>query len=176
MVLVLQPLDERDADFVFSLAKIYFDFFNYVWGSSAALIFEQLRKEERLLRRIFGELKSGPIQALFLNGFNLRFLLPSATSTLLARRADGSMGVLLTHLRDASSLVEAEVVARNYLPEGGQMHDVDMELAGPVLQMIIENKTITDFRTGLVVPAEPSPEEFRALMLSALPLPPEISL
>jgi hypothetical protein len=42
--------------------------------------------------------------------------------------------------------------------------------------MITEAKVITDFRTGLVISAEPSPEEFRALLLSALPLPAELTL
>jgi len=46
----------------------------------------------------------------------------------------------------------------------------------PVLHLIAENQTITDFRTGLVIPAESSPEEFRAFLLSALPLPPEVVL
>jgi ATP-dependent Clp protease ATP-binding subunit ClpC len=176
VVLVMEPLDERDTDFVFGLAQCYADFFNYVWGSSATFLFEQLGQPERAVRRIFGESRPSPIQALFLNGFNLRYVVSPGTSTLLVRRADGSIGVLLMHLHDASSQVEAEAVARNYLPEGGRVPNAEVEIDGPVLHMITENKTITDFRTGLVISAQPSQEEFRALVLSALPLPAEVGL
>ena len=176
MVLVIKPVDERDMDFVFGLAQLYFDFFNYVWGGSAVFIFAQMKKEERLLRKIFGEPQPGPIQALFLNGFNLRRLVSSGTKTLLARRANGSLGILMMHLHDAASLAEAEVVARNYLPAADAASPSELEIGAEVFQMITENKTITDFRTGLVIPANPSPEEFRALMLSALPLAPEVVL
>jgi hypothetical protein len=34
---------------------------------------------------------------------------------------------------------------------------------------------LMDFRTGVVVPARPSVEELRALLLSALPLPAEVA-
>jgi hypothetical protein len=155
---------------------LYFDFFNYVWGCSASFVFEQLKKEERLLRKIFGESRSVPVQALFVNGLNLRSILQSGVSTLLLRRSDGSMGVLMMHLRDAASIAEAEVVASNFLPKAGQTQNAEVQIEETVSQMIIEAKTIADFRSGLVIPAEPSPEEFRAFLLSTLPLPEEVRL
>jgi len=176
VVLVIQPLEERDADLVYGLAQSYSDLFNDVWGCSAVFVFEQFNRQDRTSPRVFGELRPGPVQALFVNGLNLRFLGPPGTTTILARRADGSMGILTTHLLDASTRAEAEAITRNYLPAMGRDQNAEAQIAGPVLHLITENKTITDFRTGLVIPAEPSPDEFRALLLSALPLPPEVVL
>jgi ATP-dependent Clp protease ATP-binding subunit ClpA len=176
-VLVFQPMDEQDLEFAFGLAQLYFDFLNNIWGSSAAFVFKQfarLAKEELLLRKIFGEpVPKEQAQALFLNGFNLRFLIPSGTNTVLARRRDGNLGILMTHLHEATSETEAENVARNYLPENYQARPAPVEIAESVLHMMTK-KTITDYRNGLVIPGEPQPEEFRTMMLSALPLPPEI--
>lgn len=174
-VLIIQPVDEQDMNFVCRLAQLYSDFFNHVWGSSAVFLFEQSSSEERLLKQIFGEATPGPIQALFLNGFNLRHLAPPGANTLLARRVDGSMGVLTTRLRAVASRAEAQTAAQNHLLANAHEPDTGTEAAGPVLHIINENKTITDFRTGLAIPASPSPEEFRSLVLSALPLPPEVS-
>lgn len=170
-------MDEQDLEFAFGLAQLYFDFLNNIWGSSAVFVFKQfarLAKEELLLRKIFGEpVPKEQAQALFLNGFNLRCLIPSGTNTVLARRRDGNLGILMTHLHEAASEAEAEAVARNYLPENYQAPPAGVEIAESVLHMLTK-KTITDYRNGLVIPGEPQPAEFRALMLSALPLPPEI--
>jgi hypothetical protein len=170
-------VDERDLEFAFGLGQLYFEFLNNIWGSSAAFVFKQfakLAKEELLLRNIFGE--SAPkAQALFLNGFNLRFLIPPGANTVLVRRRDGNLGILMTHMHEVTSEAEAEKVARKYLPENREARPVVVEIAESVLHMMTP-KTITDYRNGLIIPGEPQPEEFRALMLSALPLPPEIVL
>jgi hypothetical protein len=86
------------------------------------------------------------------------------------------MGVLLMHLREAASAVEAEAVVRTFLPRADLNQHAEVPVGGAVLQMITEAKTITDFRTGLVIPAQPSPEEFRAFLLSSLPLPEGVRL
>jgi hypothetical protein len=175
-VLVFQPLDERDVKFAFGLAQLYFDFFNYVWGCSAAFVFEQVPGDGWLSKRIVAEPQPDPIQGLFLNGFNIRSILPCGAHPLLLRRADGSMGVLLMHLREAASATEAQAVARTFLPRADLNQPAEVPVEGAVLQMITETKTITDFRTGLVIPAQPSPEEFRAFLLSSLALPKEVRL
>lgn len=175
-VLVFQPLEERDSDFAYSLAQLYFDFFNYLWGGSAAFVFEQLKKEELLLRKIFGERDPAPapMQGLFVTGINIRSIVPAGGNTVLLRRADGSMGVLLMHLREAACAAEAKTVVRTFLPRGDLNQHAEIQAEGAVLQMITERKDITDFRTALVIPVEPSPEQFRALLLSTLPLPVEV--
>ena len=52
---------------------------------------------------------------------------------------------------------------------------LEPESFGPVIQHLIEKKTLTDFRSGIIVPAQPSVDEFRAMLLSALPLPVEVA-
>jgi hypothetical protein len=174
-LLVIQPLEERDLEFAFGLAQLYFAFLNDIWGSSAAFVFKQfagLTQEELRLKTLSGE-PPPKAQALFLNGYNLRGLVPPGANTVLARRRDGNLGILMTHLHEAASQAEAENVARNYWPEKPAAGPAAFEIAESVLQMMTKN-SILDYRNGLVIPAEPQPEEFRALMLSALPLPPEI--
>ena len=169
-VLIFQPMDKQDDDFAFDLAQLYFDFFNHVWGGSAAFVFKQHTKEERLLRNIFGE-SPPPIQGLFLTGFNLRSLLPAQMSTVLARRKDGSLAVVNLKMRDATSPADAKAVTENRLDAGVS----SLDGAGSVTHLLTA-KTLTDFRTGLVIPVQPERDSFRAMVLSALPLPPEIAL
>ena len=72
--------------------------------------------------------------------------------------------------------VETEVQAKARTKELADSIDaLEPASFGPVIQQLILNKTLTDFRTGVVVPAEPTVEESRALLLSALPLPPEVA-
>jgi hypothetical protein len=170
-LLLVQPMGEQEMDLASKLAQLYFDFFNNIWGTSASLILEEFY-EECLLRTIFG--KAGPAfhgLPMFVNGFNLRFQLPPQASVLLARRTDGSLGLVSTRLLAAASVAEAESVARKHLSAGNGV----AKPAGDVL-FLMTSKTITDFRTGLIIPDKPGKEEFRALMLSALPLPPEVTI
>lgn len=172
MALTIQPLEERDQDMVVRLAQCYHDFFANVWGVSASFLFKPLPNEELRRMKIFGERSPDSIQGLFLNGFNLRSL--ETGHLLLLRRADGLPGLLTVRLHDAPCKAEAEQAARGSHPLAGPTTEIDS--LGPVERMIIEKLTMTDFRTGLVIPAAPSPEEFRTLLLSALPLPPEVIL
>ena len=78
---------------------------------------------------------------------------------------------LLPTLEPATTETEARRRAKQLVDS---IDALEPESFGPVVQQVIENKSLTDFRTGMVVPAQPSVEEFRALLLSALPLPPEV--
>jgi hypothetical protein len=81
----------------------------------------------------------------------------------------------MMHTRIVASKTEAEQFARYCL--SAEEADGNMTMnSGGVIQVVQGGKTITDFRTGVVVPAEPSSEEFRALMLSGLDLPREVEL
>lgn len=169
-VLLLQPMDDRDMNFVYALAQLYFDFFNNIWGSSGSFVFKQFTPEETLLRTIFRESIPPAIQGVFLNGFNLRYLVPAQVTAALTRRTDGALGVVTARLLEAASAAEAEAVVRNHVSASDTI-----ETAGASVLHLITSKTITDFRTGLIIPAKPERDEFRALMLSALPLPPEVA-
>ncbi len=176
VALVFQPLEERDAMFAFALAQMHFDFFNDIWGGSAKFLLEAITADDRFLQKLFKETNSKPTMALFLSGLNLRLLLPVASSPVLLRRSDGALGVALSHLHDADSFAAARAIAETYWPAKEEARLANQSIRGNVLQMLSQDRTLTDFRTGLVIPAKPSQEEFRALMLSALPLPPELAV
>src|SRR6266545_564239 len=177
-MMVFRGLNNADTEYVLELARRWHDFFGHLWGGSATFLFPNPGREELLLKPVFGEARSTPFQALFLKGPNLRKFLPVAGRTVLVRRADGSLGVLLLEVRDVESPAEAETLARSFAPpaaasQASAVHS-ETENVGAVVQMLEVNERLTDFRSGFVIPAEPSPEEFRALVLSALPLPQEV--
>jgi len=180
--LAARPVDDRpallvfrtclleDSAVMFRLARCYADCLGRIWGSSSADIFEHQAGEDLLLGRILGEL-AGRTQAVYLKGINLRRFLPDRTNTILTRRADGGTGIVLMTLETVASEAEAKSRAQQM---AGSIDTLEPDSFGPVIQTVAEHKTLTDFRTGLVVPGQPSPEEFRALLLSALPLPSEV--
>jgi ATP-dependent Clp protease ATP-binding subunit ClpC len=174
-LLVFRACLPEDATAMFRLAESYGECLGYVWGASAAVLFESFIPEELLLKRIFGEPHGeslGRTQAIYLRGINVRRLVPSQTNTILTRRADGGTGIVLLTLEAATTEAAARVRAKQ-LAEAIDV--LESESFGPVIQRVVENKTLTDFRSGVVVPARPSGEEFRALLLSAVPLPPEVA-
>ena len=131
---------------------------------------QQVAKEEKLLREIFGE-PSNRIQALFLKGVDARRFVPHPSNIILTRRANGVTGIILMSVETAPT--EAEARARTKAL-ADSIDTLEPDSFGPVIQQLVEHKTLTDFRTGVVVPAEPSVEEFRAQLLSTLPLPREV--
>jgi ATP-dependent Clp protease ATP-binding subunit ClpC len=151
------------------LARNYSECLNQIWGTTATQISVDIATndtlEEQLLRRI-----NNRLHTFHLKGLNLRRLLPTGPQCVLIRR-DNSVGILLVSIDPVASEDEARERTKKLLKTKDAPEPDEY---GPVFQIITENKTLTDFRTGLVVPARPSTEEFRALLLSALPLPPEV--
>jgi ATP-dependent Clp protease ATP-binding subunit ClpC len=174
-LLVFRACLPEDAAAMFRLAASYGECLGYIWGASAAVLFEAFTPEELLLKQIFGAAKGeslGRTQAIYLRGINVRRLVPSQTNTIPTRRADGGTGLVLLTLEAATTEAAARVRAKQ-LAEAIDV--LAPESFGPVIQRVVENKTLTDFRSGVVVPARTSAAEFRALLLSALPLPPEVA-
>jgi hypothetical protein len=160
------------------LAQWYSNCLSSIWGTSTTGLIDKpgkderlLRKEELLLRKIFGE-TVGRTQAIFVKGINVRRFVPAGNSTMLIRTSDGRTGFVLVTLESATT----EAAARSRAKQLADSIDaLEADSFGPVIHRLIEFKTLTDFRSGVVVPEKPSAEEFRALMLSALPLPPEVT-
>lgn len=169
-LLVFRACLPADSGAMFHLARSYADCLGYIWGASTLALFEHQTEAELLLKRIFGE-GHGRTQAIFLKGINVRRLVPNTTNTILTRRPDGGTGIVLMTLEPATTETEARRRAKQL---ADSIEALEPESFGPVVQQVVENKSLTDFRTGVVVPAQPSVEEFRALLLSALPLPPEV--
>jgi hypothetical protein len=160
------------------LAQWYSNCLSSIWGTSASSLLDQPARQERLqtreemlLRQIFGE-ATGRTQGIFLKGINVRRFVTMGDSTMLIHTSDGRTGFVLVTLETATTETGARARAKEL---ADSIDALEPDSFGPVIQQIMGRKTLTDFRTGVVVPAEPSTEEFRALLLSALPLPPEVA-
>lgn len=171
-LLAFQPLEERDSDAACKLAALYLDFVNYIWGCTATYIPLLPSRGSQPSK----ESLRPPSNALYLTGLNIGQLLTPGSTPLLFRRTEGTLGIIFMHLHNAGSLVEAAAIARTLLPQSGKSPNVEESSQRNDVQMIVDAKSIIDFRTGLEIPAQPTPEEFRAFLLSALPLPAEVVL
>ncbi|HEY2083564.1 MAG TPA: hypothetical protein VGI88_12330, partial [Verrucomicrobiae bacterium] len=177
-----KPMDDRPALLTFraglsldiqameELATAYRTCLGRIWGASAADAFGFKNENEMILAQLSGKV-AVHVRAFYLKGLNLRRLVPEGAHSVMVRHPN-EVGVVLVSLTSVASEEEAREAAKKM---SSSKDTPAPEEIGPILQMITQNKTLTDFRTGLVIPAKPSPEEFRALLLSTLPLPPEIA-
>jgi hypothetical protein len=154
---------------MFELGNSYCESLNQIWGASATRIAGFDTGEESLLNEVFERL-NGRLQAFYVEGLNLRCLISPGAHCVPIRR-DDSVGIVLVTLEPVGSKEEAREIAKKLSEE---KEPPAPENYGPVFQIIREGKTLTDFRTGLVIPARPSVDEFRAMLLSALALAPEV--
>jgi hypothetical protein len=81
------------------------------------------------------------------------------------------MGIVLMSIEETGSVTEATAVAKKRADE---IDALEPDVFGPVIQMLVENEGLTDFRSGIVISAEAPVEEMKALMLSSLRLPKEV--
>ncbi|HEX5221139.1 MAG TPA: hypothetical protein VFZ59_16365, partial [Verrucomicrobiae bacterium] len=170
-LLVFRACLPSDAGAVSLLAKAYSNCLGDIAGVSTTNVLSHLTQEEQALKKMFGEVHS-QTQSLFLKGINPQQFLTAPSSLILTRRGDGVTGVILMSLES----VETEAQAKAHTKELANSIDaLEPDAFGPVIQQLIHDKTLTDFRTGVVVSAQPTVEEFRALLLSALPLPTEVA-
>jgi hypothetical protein len=188
--LASRPIDVEPALLVFRsfgeeingallLAQWYSNCLSSIWGTATAELIDKpdkterlLRREDILLRQIFGEAVAGRTQGILVQGINVRRFVPAGSSTMLIRTSDGRTGFVLVTLEATTT----EAAARHRAKQLAESIDaLEADAFGPVIHRLVEFKTLTDFRSGAVVPAQPSVEEFRALLLSALPLPPEVA-
>lgn len=171
LLLVFRACLPSDSRAVSLLAKLYADCLGDIPGASTTSLFEHLTPEEQLLQKVVGEVHSRT-QALLLKGVNARQLLTHPSNVILTRRADGITGVILLSLESVETEAQAKVRTKEL---ANRMDALEPASFGAVIQELIPGKTLTDFRTGVVVPGEPTVAEFRALLLSALPLPSEVT-
>ena len=103
-----------------------------------------------------------------------RAAIPSEPGFVLVRRPDGSLGLLHLELREAASVEEAEALAKTSTSQPGSylaVHELVEAADGQI--------TLTDFRSGWELTCPKDDLAIRGglnLLLSALPLPKEISL
>lgn len=159
LLLLIRALNSIDDDEASRLAGIYREALGGVWGCTCV----QLNPPADA-KNAQGTL---PGQGLWCEGLNLRRLVTAGRHRVLLRRQDGTLGILEVEVRHATD----EADARQMFDEAiSSSATASGESSAPVHQRIVAGKTLTDYRSGLVVPADPSPDEARAWLLSALPL------
>ncbi len=169
VMLTLYASLQIDIPSALELGRSYYESFNQIWGASAVSILgPPVKNGPSYLRQIQNAFNR--VQVFYLKGLNLRRLLPAGPHCVLVRH-ENHVGVVLVSVDPVDSEAAAREAARKF---SDTKETPAPENYGPVFQIIAEGKSLTDFRTGLVVPARPSADEFRALLLSALPLPPEV--
>jgi hypothetical protein len=179
--LAMRPIDDRpvllmfracleaDRAAVFRLGHRYAQCLEQIAGNAPKLLFEPQDEGELMMKLVLGE-RAGRAQGLYINGTNVRRLLPG-DSTILTRRANGGMGIVLMTIEKTGSVTEATAVAKKRAEE---IDALEPDVFGPVIQMLVENEALTDFRSGIVISAEAPVEEMKALMLSSLKMPKEV--
>jgi len=171
VLLMFRSCLETDRPAVFRLAHRYAQCLGQIGGNTPKLLFEPQDEHALMMKLVLGE-TAGRAQGLYINGINVRRLLPGNTSTILARRMDGSMGIVLMSVEETTSVTEATALAKN---RAGAIDALEPDAFGPVIQMLVENETLTDFRSGIAISADVLVEELKALMLSSLKLPGEVA-
>ena len=170
-LLILRPVHQQEAMEAFDLAEHFHNFFAQLWGATAAFLFPHRTDEDRVLRFILSK-NTERIQALHFTGVPWKQLLPAPAATVLVRRFDGSLGMIQLSVMDVAAKADAHSIARQANELGEK---VPLDAFGAISHLIIQGKSITDCRSGLIVPAKPSTEEFRAAVLAGLPLPQEVA-
>jgi hypothetical protein len=129
---------------------------------------------EQDLPPLISQATPAPAAAIWCQDGHLRHALPAEKSCILVRRGDGTMGGILVSLRLARSTEEV----RALLAQESEPADSGAGTAalGLVIHSLAASNELTDLRSGLVVPANPSADQTRAFLLSALPLPAEFHL
>lgn len=166
-ILMLRASLHADIFPMTELGRAYCESLNQIWGASATRVVGQDANDAAIRAMLKGLL--GFFEAFYVKGLNLRRLIPPGAHCVPIRR-DNGVGIVLVTFEPAGSEEEARDIAKKLV----EKEPPPPEDFGPVFQIITENKTLTDYRTGLVIPAAPSAEEFRAVLLSALALPPEV--
>jgi ATP-dependent Clp protease ATP-binding subunit ClpA len=170
IALVFRALSELDQDALACVTRLYRQ-------GIASLLGEADRSagavREQDLPPLGSQQIPAPATAIWCQEGPLRRVLPAGESCILVRRADGTLGGILVSLRLAHSAQELRaLLAQESEPADGGAVSASL---GPVIHSLAASHELTDFRSGLVVPANPSPDQARAFLLSALPLPAELN-
>jgi len=161
-VVIVRPMDMMDAPHAAVLIGILQLGLKHMWGCDVTELAATVSSKDPP--------SSAPPPGLWCTGWNLGLLLPLGRHQVLLRRSDGTMGLLELYMDTALDLEDAR--ARQTLPAP---HAADTQRA-ELLQTLHAGHGCVDHRSGLVISADPSPEEARAMLLSILSLPEEFAL
>jgi ATP-dependent Clp protease ATP-binding subunit ClpC len=135
------------------LLSIWSDFFKSLWGGDSELV-----------QMTFAGRDQFPIAGPYLELF-----LPQDGGNIMTRDGSGGWAPVSVRIAPARNFEAARLIAKQQTFES---------MPGPVIARYDKTGAYADYRTGLAVAdaAHMSPQDFRALMLSTLPLPPELEV
>ena len=187
--LVLRGVDELGSvREVHDMARMYQSFFYQLWGVTARLLEPPKPDPEGDDHGVFRA--SLPVRILFLEGPFVRPFTQEETGILLLRSPPYGFNLVRVDEREFASVDEAQVWLDKHVPgiPGSTVDNPD--LTSPILRAFDmfapsshrgrgrarfrESDAVADYRTGLTLPQPLSHQGFRSLLLSRLPLPPEL--
>jgi len=171
VALVLRGVDEIGSGYdVTRMAAMYQRFFDQLWGANA----RRLEPSEHLPQ---------PVDVLFLEGPFVRPFTQAETGLLLLRNPHCGFDLVRVDERKFASVGEAQDWLDRHVPDIPRSTVEAPVPLGPVLRAfdlsatrarLRESAAVTDYRTGLSLPQPLTDTGFRSLLLSGLPLPPEL--
>jgi len=149
-------------------------FFNGIHGMESLSTYNGVSAEEALLKSKAGEsfIQPEPTLGLFLSGPNVRSIALAQTGAVLVRSVDNDLSLVRIRLCEAASIDEARSLIEAE-PEAHAMCEDQTILLSRTLDWKLG---LIDHHSGLTVGYDAKPEDVRAMVLSALPLPPELEL
>ena len=149
-------------------------FFNGIHGMESLSTYNGVSAEEALLKSKAGEsfIQPEPTLGLFLSGPNVRSIALAQTGAVLVRSVDNDLSLVRIRLCEAASIDEARSLIEAE-PEAHAMGEDQTILLSRTLDWKLG---LIDHHSGLTVGHDAKPEDVRAIVLSALPLPPELEL
>ncbi|MBL9168877.1 MAG: ATP-dependent Clp protease ATP-binding subunit [Verrucomicrobiales bacterium] len=172
LLLTFRTLLAKDNDLMHRLVRLHVEALGSIWGASKLVSVESLGEKNLGGSGNLSE-PQGRSMAIRIVGHDARRFLPEGPNLILIKRADGGTGVILTSLETLAADSNGGAQCQQLSPS---VDDMDVHSLGPVIQRVVENQGMTDFRSGVTVPDRPSDDEFRSLLLSMLPLPPEVAV
>jgi ATP-dependent Clp protease ATP-binding subunit ClpC len=154
------------------LASFYQLGIGSLWGCTAKRLLG-LKPVEAGLEIMMGNTRR--LQGVWLEGPQVRLLLPAAGSKVLVRQADGKLGVVSLSYPEATTAQQADSYYRSLPVMSGRETNVASESCEYV-HLVAQGKSIADLRSGAVAELEADHDSARAFLLSALPLPAELRI
>lgn len=165
--LVFQGIPSDEAHGPIQCVEVYRKILEDCWGYSVQPIWPQLATSaDTLLYTIVEGSPAQRIQGLIVRGPGARQLLQPQLGFHLQRLSNGRLRLVRLQLLEIPSAEAARVAL-----EGLASRTESSDLMAPLIRFSTEGKGSVDYRSGLRLPPEPTSEEWRAALLSALPLP-----
>lgn len=136
------------------------------WGYTVQMVWPAMRDPTQYFIDANVEKNRGMcFPALVIQGPGARAWLSTQSGIHLHRAKDGGLSLFQSHLLDRHSVESARATFDSWT----HVHTSTLQIL-PTVSEYLEGRGYTNYRSGLRIPDQPSAEEWRASLLSALPL------